>query len=162
VAYGVGWASRFDPFEGFVRPRRWLDLFIGERSGDVATEILAALYGTTVVSGYATSIFLGWLGLKRRKLLTTTWVLVLTPLHWLRLSLAAWRALGRLVVAPYVWEKTEHGLAKSSRRAAAMTRLLLQLERRLTVLAYNGLLPDIGTRATNISAAPPPLRRVAA
>jgi hypothetical protein len=93
VAYGIGWASRFDPFEGFVRPRRRLDLFIGERSGDVATEILAALYGTTVVSGYATSIFLGWPGLKRRKLLTTTWVLVLTPLHWLRLSLAAWRAL---------------------------------------------------------------------
>ena len=77
-----------------------------------------ALYGTTVVIGYLTSAFLGWLGLLRRGLLSTAWVLLLTPVHWLLLSLAAWRALYQLVVAPYAWEKTEHGLAKSSRRAA--------------------------------------------
>jgi len=32
------------------------------------------------------------------------------------LSLAAWRALVQLIRDPYRWEKTEHGLAKSSRR----------------------------------------------
>jgi hypothetical protein len=50
-------------------------------------------------------------------------------LHWVLLSLAAWRALYQLVVAPYAWEKTEHGLAKTSRLAAKLTRSLLELER---------------------------------
>ena len=55
-----------------------------------------ALYGTNVVIGYLTSAFLGWLGLRRRGLLGTAGVLMLTPLHWLLLSLAAWRALYQL------------------------------------------------------------------
>jgi glycosyltransferase XagB len=42
-------------------------------------------------------------------------VLLLTPLYWLLLSLAAWRALFQLLSAPQHWEKTEHGLAKNSR-----------------------------------------------
>jgi hypothetical protein len=40
------------------------------------------------------------------------------PIYWLLLSLAAWRALYQLVRDPYRWEKTEHGLARTSRRAA--------------------------------------------
>jgi hypothetical protein len=51
------------------------------------------------------------------------------PVHWLLLSLASWRAVYQLIVAPYAWEKTEHGLAKSSRRAANHLRSLLELER---------------------------------
>jgi hypothetical protein len=57
------------------------------------------------------------------------------------LSLAAWRALFQLIFAPYVWEKTEHGLAKSSRLAAGMTRSLIELERYLSKLARSGRLP---------------------
>src|SRR5450759_5108416 len=76
--------------------------------GDSATvAILAAVYGMTVVIGYLTSAFLGWLGLARRGLLSTAWILLLTPVHWLLLSLAAWRALYQLAAAPYAWEKTE-------------------------------------------------------
>jgi hypothetical protein len=33
------------------------------------------------------------------------------------MSAAAWRALWQLVRAPYHWEKTPHGLARSSLRA---------------------------------------------
>jgi hypothetical protein len=60
---------------------------------------------------------------------STAWILALTPVHWLLLSLAAWRALYQLAFAPYASEKTEHELAKSVRRAADMTRSLLELER---------------------------------
>jgi hypothetical protein len=129
---------------------------------DPAVVVMAALYGTTIAIGYGTSAFLGWLGLKRRNLLSTAWVLVLTPLHWLLLSLAAWRGLGQLIVAPYAWEKTEHGLARNSRRAAELTRSLLRLERHLTRAVQSGALPRVGRRPTNISAAPPPPRRAAA
>ena len=113
------------------------------RGDSAAAAILAAVYGVVVVIGYLTSAFLGWLGLARRGLLSTAWVLVLTPLHWLLLSLAAWRALYQLVAAPHVWEKTEHGLAKSSRLAANMTRSLLELERHLSALKDAGELPTL-------------------
>ena len=105
--------------------------------------ILAAVYGMTVVIGYLTSAFLGWLGLLRRGLLSSAWILLLTPVHWLLLSLAAWRALYQLAAAPYAWEKTEHGLAKSSRRAANMTRSLVELERYLSALKEAGELPTL-------------------
>jgi cellulose synthase/poly-beta-1,6-N-acetylglucosamine synthase-like glycosyltransferase len=112
---------------------------------DAIGGILAAVYGTTVVVGYLTSAFLGWLCLLRRGLLPMAWVLFLTPLHWLLLSLAAWRALYQLVFAPYAWEKTEHGLAKSSRRAANLTRSLVELERHLSALPDSGKLPTLAS-----------------
>jgi hypothetical protein len=56
------------------------------------------------------------------------------PVYWLLLSIAAWRALYQLVADPYVWEKTEHGLAKTSRLATGTTRALIKLERHLTRL----------------------------
>jgi hypothetical protein len=122
------------------------------------------LYGTTAVIGYLTSAFLGCLGLARRNLLSTGWVLILTPVHWLLLSLAAWRAVYQLAVAPYAWEKTEHGLAKTSRRAARLTRSLLELEleRYFRTRKESGDLPVIGGDATNTSANRRPIPRAAA
>ena len=121
--------------------------------GDSSTVVvLAAVYGAVVIIGYLTSAFLGWLGLLRRGLSDTAWVLVLTPVHWLLLSLAAWRALYQLTSAPYLWEKTEHGLAKSSRLAARMARSLTELERYLGRLKQTGKLPRAGTAAADAAA----------
>jgi hypothetical protein len=98
----------------------------------------------------------------RRGLLSTAWVMLLTPLHWLLLTLAAWRALYQLIVAPYAWEKTEHGLAKSSRLNAAMTRALLELERHLSDLERSGNLPAMSEWTKNTSSNPRRLPRAAA
>jgi glycosyltransferase XagB len=131
--------------------------------GDSATAfILMALYGTSVVIGYLISAFLGWVGLLRRGLLASAWALLFTPVHWLLLSLAAWRALYQFLIAPYAWEKTEHGLAKHSRIATNMTRSLLELERRLSKLKESGKLPVLADGLKDISAARRPLPRVAA
>ena len=73
------------------------------------------LYLTTIAAGYLTTIAVGLMGLAKRGLLREAWVLILTPLYWLCLSAAAWRALYQLLTEPYRWEKTEHGLAQSSR-----------------------------------------------
>jgi hypothetical protein len=89
------------------------------RNGTAVVTLDSAIYGASAIIGYLSSAFLGWLGLMRRGLLTSAWVLILTPAHWLLLSLAAWRALYQLAVAPHTWEKTEHGLAKTSRRVMA-------------------------------------------
>jgi hypothetical protein len=64
---------------------------------------------------------LDFVGLRRRGLLAQSWVLVLTPLHWLLLSLAAWRAVFQLMYDPQRWEKTEHGLARTSRLQAKLS-----------------------------------------
>lgn len=101
-------------------------------------------------------------GLMRRGLSANAWILVLTPLHWLLLSLAAWRALHQLVVAPYAWEKTEHGLAKSSRLAANLTRSLLELERYFRRHKESGELPALTDAARNTSATRRPRPRAAA
>jgi len=73
------------------------------------------IFTTGLLSGYASTILLDFVGLQRRGLLKHGWVLALTPLHWFLLSLAAWRAVFQLMYDPQGWEKTEHGLAKSSR-----------------------------------------------
>jgi cellulose synthase/poly-beta-1,6-N-acetylglucosamine synthase-like glycosyltransferase len=86
---------------------------------DIVALAMTALHGSTLIAGYAVSAMLGFIGLARRRLLGSAWVLLLMPLHWLLLSLAAWRALAQLVRDPYRWEKTEHGLARTSRLAKA-------------------------------------------
>jgi hypothetical protein len=82
----------------------------------------APIFATSLISGYASTVVLDVIGLKRRGLLGHAWVLVLTPLHWLLLSFAAWRALFQLLYAPQRWEKTEHGLARTSRVASSQRR----------------------------------------
>jgi cellulose synthase/poly-beta-1,6-N-acetylglucosamine synthase-like glycosyltransferase len=97
-----------------------------------------ALHATFLGFGYLVSIMLGVVGLCRRRLLGCAWALIFMPIYWVLLSIAAWRALFQLVFDPYRWEKTEHGLARSSRLAQQQ----------------NGL--------TNSAAAPPPPRQAGA
>src|SRR4051794_3839998 len=63
---------------------------------DVMTQVLVGFDGITLVAGYLISALLGLIGLARRRLLGCAWVLLLIPLYWLLLSLAAWRALFQL------------------------------------------------------------------
>jgi hypothetical protein len=59
------------------------------------------------------------MGLARRGQLRQGWILALTPVYWVCLSIAAWRALYQLLTEPYRWEKTEHGLSPQIRSNAA-------------------------------------------
>jgi cellulose synthase/poly-beta-1,6-N-acetylglucosamine synthase-like glycosyltransferase len=77
--------------------------------------LLPWLWGFTVIAGYAASAILGYVGLACRGLHAVATVLLLMPVHWMLLSIAAWRALVQLMVAPHRWDKTEHGLARTSR-----------------------------------------------
>ena len=90
----------------FERPTPWADMVMRNA---------IPIFATSLLSGYASTILLGAIGLRRRGLLRHAWVLILTPLHWFLLSLAAWRAMFQLIYDPQCWEKTEHGLAKTSR-----------------------------------------------
>jgi glycosyltransferase XagB len=97
--------------------------------------------GITAV-GYSISAYFGWLGLGRRGERKKFRILIWTPVHWLLLSFAAWSATFELITRPYFWKKTEHGLDQASRQESR-TRSLLELERHLTELEKNGLLPRV-------------------
>ena len=86
---------------------------------DATARSVLVAYGVMLLSGYAISAVLAFVGLWRRNLLSCAWALLLMPLYWLLLSLAAWRALFQLLRDPYRWEKTEHGLARTSRLQSA-------------------------------------------
>jgi cellulose synthase/poly-beta-1,6-N-acetylglucosamine synthase-like glycosyltransferase len=73
------------------------------------------VYVATLLAGYASTIILDANGLRHRGLLRHGWALIFTPIYWFLLSFAAWRALWKLLRDPQAWEKTEHGLAKTSR-----------------------------------------------
>lgn len=73
------------------------------------------LHMVILIGSYLASGFLGTLGLMRRRLLSSIWVLGFMPIHWMLLSIAARRAIFQLIFNPFHWE-TEHGLARTSRR----------------------------------------------
>ncbi|MFC5067419.1 glycosyltransferase [Flaviflagellibacter deserti] len=77
-----------------------------------------ALTGTNLVLGFGTAMAIAAIGADRRNLTGQARWIALVPLYWLMSSVAAWRAVWRLIRAPHVWEKTEHGLARTSASAA--------------------------------------------
>ena len=82
------------------------------------TKPFIELYLATIAAGYLTTVVIGLMGLAKRGLLAEAWVLILPPIYWVCLSIAAWRAFYQFLAEPYRWEKTEHGLARHSRMAA--------------------------------------------
>jgi len=80
-----------------------------------------ALAVAVLAIGYLGSAILGLVGLARRRMLGIAWILAWMPLYWFMLSVAAWRALYLFFRAPYQWEKTQHGLARTSLRGADRT-----------------------------------------
>jgi cellulose synthase/poly-beta-1,6-N-acetylglucosamine synthase-like glycosyltransferase len=104
---------------------------------------VVVLYAVNLLAGYLGSGLIGFIGLARRGLTRTAWVLLLIPVHWLLLSLAGWRALWQLAVAPHKWEKTEHGLARHSRRNQRTAAALVALEAELSRLQAEGVPPMI-------------------
>lgn len=92
---------------------------IGLAAAGIAHEI--AMYAV-LSSGYLGSAALAICGMKQRGMRVGIVTLLTIPLYWILLSAAAWRALYQFMVAPHRWEKTEHGLAKTSRHALQPAR----------------------------------------
>lgn len=68
------------------------------------------------IAGAAAAFWPLLLGMKRRGLFALSGWLLTMPFYWLLLTLAAWWALLDLLRNPFHWHKTEHGLARTSRR----------------------------------------------
>ena len=109
------------------------------QGSDEATFFRVVLCLMTAVPGYFISALLCWLGLSRRRIPRKFGILIFTPVHWLLLSVAAWRAAIELTIRPHFWQKTEHGFDLGSRRDIAI-RALLGLEHHIRELKRSGQL----------------------
>jgi cellulose synthase/poly-beta-1,6-N-acetylglucosamine synthase-like glycosyltransferase len=75
------------------------------------TALGGVLFGFSVfilIGGYVSGMVIAALAAKRRRLMGLLPHLVLMPLYWLLISVAAYRALLQLMSKPYLWEKTPH------------------------------------------------------
>lgn len=81
-----------------------------------ALALIDGLGATVLITGYVSALLCTGVGMHRRGMDRLASTLATLPLYWLMMSLAAWRAVGQLVIAPDHWEKTDHGLARTSRR----------------------------------------------
>jgi cellulose synthase/poly-beta-1,6-N-acetylglucosamine synthase-like glycosyltransferase len=64
----------------------------------------------TLILGNSIYLYNYMLGCARRKYWNMVIFCVFVPIYWLLMSFAAWKALYQLIVKPYYWEKTTHGL----------------------------------------------------
>lgn len=93
-----------------------------QSSESIGEALRQGLAFTTLMSGYLGSAALALVGLARRRLLGSAWVLLFMPVYWIMLSFAAWRGAIQLVTSPHLWEKTEHGLARTSRYGKTLAK----------------------------------------
>ncbi len=70
--------------------------------------------GFNLILGFGTAMALAAIGADRRGLKRFAIWIPTVPFYWLLSSVAAWRAIWQLARTPYLWEKTEHGLARTS------------------------------------------------
>ena len=109
------------PILALINPVFWAatGLWLLGFSG-IATLIPPLVYYPSLASlvlGNFLGIYVGLLGIRftnRPKLLGAV---LLFPLYWLMMSIAATRALLQLTVAPSFWEKSVHGLDRATQRA---------------------------------------------
>jgi cellulose synthase/poly-beta-1,6-N-acetylglucosamine synthase-like glycosyltransferase len=94
-------------------------LYAGSAGGIVPLSYVDA---ASLIVGFGAAAWLGVVGVRRRRLAGYLGAVAWLPLYWLLASAAAYRALVQLAAAPHLWEKTEHGLARSSRRVHSQPR----------------------------------------
>lgn len=79
-----------------------------DRINGLSQVLLLVMDVMSIVLGYISFLVLGWSTQKDQEKQNFWRVLLYTPLYWLMLSRAAWRALWQLCREPHRWEKTRH------------------------------------------------------
>jgi ABC-type sugar transport system permease subunit len=124
---GAG-SARFRRLSGDDRRHRALGLgtswfyallagqLIGGRVLSLPTSLFGVPFWTIawfdLVTGYVAAMGLALLAVRRRKLFGLSRQVLLMPLYWLLISVAAYRAVWQFATAPFKWEKTEHGRSR--------------------------------------------------
>jgi cellulose synthase/poly-beta-1,6-N-acetylglucosamine synthase-like glycosyltransferase len=81
--------------------------------------VLLAFDVVNIVCGYLSFLLLGWQTLTKQERSGFWKIVLFTPLYWVLLSWAGWRALWQLWRRPHHWEKTPHEPVPRTRQAKA-------------------------------------------
>jgi cellulose synthase/poly-beta-1,6-N-acetylglucosamine synthase-like glycosyltransferase len=77
---------------------------------------VAALSMVLLCAGLLAMVLPALVAIRRRRLWSLAPLAFLMPFYYLLVSLGAWRGIVELIMDPDRWNKTEHGLARTSRR----------------------------------------------
>lgn len=84
-----------------------VDLALAKPTGTLKTALLT-IDIVNIACGYLSFLLLGWQTLKLKEKLGFWKIVLFTPVYWMMISLAAWRAAWQLWRKPHLWEKTPH------------------------------------------------------
>lgn len=87
-----------------------------ETSDNVIESGLLWISWGNLAVGYLVQMTIGLVSVSQRGRLWLAPSTLLMPIYWLLISLAAYRALYQLVRAPFLWEKTPHGMSRRRTR----------------------------------------------
>jgi glycosyltransferase XagB len=85
---------------------------------DPKATVASAISLTIFAAGLVAIIMPAIIAIRRRRLFRLLPWLLLLPVYYALMSLAAWRAVWELMRAPFHWNKTTHGLARTTRTGA--------------------------------------------
>lgn len=102
----------------------WLGMGIARGTYGMPSDIIdvgaATLWTSVFAAGIPAILWPALLGMKRRRILNLWPSLLLLPPYCFIICCAAWMSIYDLMKRPQYWAKTEHGLARSSRRRASL------------------------------------------
>jgi glycosyltransferase XagB len=114
MTFGTVAAALGYPFFTLLSVKGLVDqsLFKAQTSFEIMTSALGIIL---FVAGMIAIVVPALKGVARRRLWRLLPYVPLLPLYYVLVSLAAWRGLAELLFHPLRWNKTEHGLARTSR-----------------------------------------------
>ena len=89
----------------------------------------SALLGVDLVNiacGYLSFLLLGWQVLEWPERIGFWKIVLFTPVYWMMMSAAAWRAVWQLRSRPHLWEKTPHWPVAAATRSVCRQPAMFQ------------------------------------
>jgi len=111
----------------FINPIMWLVTISYFTFRETLGPSIQALYPPVIfymatvclVAGNFLYLYIYMIGLANRNHFSLIKYVYLIPFYWLSMSIAAWLAVYKLIVAPHHWSKTKHGLHLQNQKAIA-------------------------------------------
>ncbi len=97
-----------------------VEIGLGHYPGPLKMALLA-VDAVNVACGYLSFLLLGWRSLRKGERRDLWKVFLFTPVYWLMMSAAGWRAVWQLWRKPHHWEKTPHGKGAHGRTGRTET-----------------------------------------
>ena len=85
-----------------------------DRPLSVSKSVLISVDFVNIACGYVSFLLLGWQTLGREERAGFWKIVLFTPVYWMMMSMAAWRAVWQIWHKPHHWEKTPHRTTASA------------------------------------------------